>query len=232
MNKINENLGNIYQKGTPFSNGHRSRSNKDGFLLDRHLMIDIDEVILRPNGDIWAIVENKKQQPGPKSKLKNILTTTTNQKLALLELSNKLNCSLFVNIENEKNYYYLTDLINYKVFKSDVFDKTVSNRSYNVIKTDNQLFIEFRRVGNTIGFTCVVSRNSNSIIYNLASKISKLISVVHIDVDDFGSTIDFSIGMNMVGQVKSILNPEYCTPQERIRMEDEWEKLYKKMNVF
>jgi hypothetical protein len=232
MNKINENLGNIYQKGTPFSNGHRSRSNKDGFLLDRHLMIDIDEVILRPNGDIWAIIENKKQQPGPKSKLKNILTTTTNQKLALLELVNRLNCSLFVNIENEKNYYYLTDLTNYKVFKSDVFNKTVSSRGYNVVKTDNQLFIEFRRVGNTISFTCVVSRNSNSIIFNLASKISKLINVVHIDVDDLGSTIDFSIGMNMVGQLKSILNPEYCTPPERIRMEDEWEKLYKKMNVF
>ncbi len=232
MNKINENLGNIYQKGTPFSNGHRSRSNKDGFLLDRHLMIDIDEVILRPNGDIWSIIENKKQQPGPKSKLKNILTTTTNQKLALLELVNRLNCSLFVNIENEKNYYYLTDLTNYKVFKSDVFNKTVSSRGYNVVKTDNQLFIEFRRFGNTISFTCVVSRNSNSIIFNLASKISKLINVVHIDVDDVGSTIDFSIGVNMVGQVKSILNPQYCTPQERIKMENQWEDLYKTIGIF
>jgi len=232
MNKINENLGNIYQEGTPFSNGHRSRTNKDGFLLDRHLMIDIDEVILRTNGDIWAIVENKKQQPGPTSKLKNILTTKTNQKLALLELSNKLNCSLFVNIENEENYYYLTDLTNYKVFKSDVFNKTVSDRGYNVVKTDNQLFIEFRRFGNNISFTCVVSRNSNSVIFNLANKISELISGIHIDVDDLGDTIDFSIGMNLIGRVPSILEPQSCSPQERIRMENGWEDLYKKMNVF
>jgi hypothetical protein len=78
----------------------------------------------------------------------------------------------------------------------------------------------------------VVSRNSNYVIFNLANKISELISVIHIDVDDLGGTIDFSIGMNLIGRVPSILEPQSCSPQERIRMENGWEDLYKKMNVF
>jgi hypothetical protein len=233
MNQIlQENIGNIYQVGTPFSNGHRSRTHKNGFLLDRHLMIDIDEIIIDPQGNIWSVIEVKAQQPHPGSKLKNILTTATYQKRALLELSKKINCNLFVHIENEMNYYYLTDLTNYKIFTSDKFDDTVIKRNYKRIKTDNQIFIEFRMDSNSITFVAVVSRNSNSEIYNLSELLSKKLGVVHVDVDDTGSDITFSVGMQTVGKVKSVLYPESCTPSERIRLEKEWEDIYKTIGIF
>ena len=104
MKKFTEAQGNVYQLGTPFSNGHRSRSNKNGFLFDQNLMIDIDEVLIDENDQVYAIIENKKQQPNPGSKLKNILTQVTIQKLGLLELAKQLGRYVFVHIENESKY--------------------------------------------------------------------------------------------------------------------------------
>lgn len=233
-NIVNEAMGNVYQIGTPFSNGHRSRKNGDGFLFDQHLMIDIDQVIFNPDRSIWAIVENKKQLPGPSSKLKNILTTTTVQKNALLELTKRLNCHFFVYVELDKSYHLIQDLVNIKTFKEENFNRTKLERNYLTLDTDNKIFVEFRNVSNNIDFKSVDTRISNThpLVRNTAKSISRYLDVPNIEVDDSGESIDFYLNGVLNGSVDSVLNPKLIDHNLRTKLEIEWESIYKKMNIF
>lgn len=233
-NLTNEAMGNVYQTGTPFSNGHRSRKNGDGFLFDQHLMIDIDQVIFNPDRSIWAIVENKKQLPGPNSKLKNILTTTTFQKTALLELTKRLNCHFFVYVELDKSYHLINDLKNFKTFTEENFNKTKSERNYFTLDTDNKIFVEFRNISNNIDFKSIDTRISNThpLVKNVAKVISRSLGVPNIEVDDSGESIEFYLNGVLNGRVDSILNPKVIDDNLRTKLEIEWESIYKKMGIF
>jgi hypothetical protein len=233
-NLIFEAAGNVYQIGTPFSNGHRSRKNGDGFLFDQHLMIDIDQIIFNPDGSIWAIVENKKQLPGPSSKLKNILTTTTFQKMALLELSKRLNCHFFVYVELDKSYHLIKDLSGKKTFTEENFNKTKSERNYSILDTDNKIFVEFRNKSNNITFISIDTRigDSDSLVKNTSKNISQTLNVPNIEIDDSGEYIEFYINGVLNGRVESVLNPKTIESNLKSRLEIEWELIYKKMGIF
>jgi hypothetical protein len=233
-NLIFETAGNVYQIGTPFSNGHRSRKNGDGFLFDQHLMIDIDQIIFNPDGSIWAIVENKKQLPGPSSKLKNILTTTTFQKMALLELSKRLNCHFFVYVELDKSYHLIKDLSGKKTFTEENFNKTKSERNYSILDTDNKIFVEFRNKSNNITFISIDTRigDSDSLVKNTSKNISQTLNVPNIEIDDSGEYIEFYINGVLNGRVESVLNPKTIESNLKSRLEIEWELIYKKMGIF
>jgi hypothetical protein len=233
-NLIFEAAGNVYQIGTPFSNGHRSRKNGDGFLFDQHLMIDIDQIIFNPDGSIWAIVENKKQLPGPSSKLKNILTTTTFQKMALLELSKRLNCHFFVYVELDKSYHLIKDLSGKKTFTEENFNKTKSERNYSILDTDNKIFVEFRNKSNNITFISIDTRigDSDSLVKNTSKNISQTLNVPNIEIDDSGEYIEFYINGVLNGRVESVLNPKTIESNLKARLEIEWELIYKKMGIF
>lgn len=234
MNKfslIEESQSNIYQLGTPFSNGHRSRKNGDGFLLDRHLMIDIDEFIYAPDGSIFGVVENKKQQPGPDSRLRNIITERTSQKSALLELCKQLRCHLFVFIENEKKYYYFKNETPLKIYTQEEFQKGFTEKNLLRQKTDNKIFIEFRIEYNKVQLKSIDLRNDNQ-FFQLASSISSKLNIPLVEVNDEGDTIKFRCNGRFIDEVPSVLKPENKIGDFRRILEDEWESIYKKMNLF
>jgi hypothetical protein len=225
---------NIYQKGTPFSNGHRTRNGNEGFLNDQHLMIDIDRIVFNPDGTIWAIIEEKKQTPKPGSELKNILNTVTSQKRGLLEAAKILKCHLFVNLVFDQMYYQLFDINNMKEFTKEVFDKASSERNYTSVNTDNKIFLEFRNNFGKIKFTAVVRRGTKdgANTKDISAEISQKLNVPLIEVDDYGQKIVFYKDGQFMGEVDSILYPNTVSSQTRARLENEWETLYKKMNIF
>jgi len=234
FSQILENIGNVYQEGTPFSNGHRSRRNRDGFLLDRHNMIDIDEVIFDDTGKIWAILENKKRTPGPQSKLPNILTTTTTQKLALTELCKLLDCHFFVQLELENKYHLIDNLSVKTTYSKQKFEDTIKERNYTRLKSDNLIFVEFRVYSSNINFKAIVTRVSESSpeIKNLAKSISNSLGVTNVEVDDSGDFIKFFSNGKFIGRVKSILDPTSLTPNMREYIEKGWVWIYKQMGIF
>lgn len=229
---ILENTGNIYQEGTPFSNGHRSRRNGDGFLLDKHIMIDIDEVVFDANGKIWAILENKKRTPGSYSKLKNILTETTSQKQALSELCKLLQCHFFVQIELEETYHLIENLNVSKTFTKSKFDETILERKYSRLKTDNIVFVEFRN--NPMNFISIDTRISeaNNDVMNFAKSISNILGVPNVEVDDSGEFISFFNNGTFVGKVKSVKYPKSLSPLERKTLENDWTWIYNQIGIF
>lgn len=231
---IVEAQSNVYQIGTPFSNGHRSRKNLDGFLYDKHLMIDIDQIILNPDGSIWAIVENKKQLPGTNSKLKNILTSQTFQKLALIELSILIGCHLFVYVEFDKKYHLIKNSTTSVEFSEEKFENTKSVRNYQTLDSDNKIFIEFRNDFGNISFKSVDVRisESDNLVKNVAKKISDIIKVTLVEVDDSGEDIKFYINGNLVGNVLSVLNPKSIDTSLRSNLEMTWVDIYKKLGIF
>lgn len=233
-NIIKEASGNVYQIGTPFSNGHRSRKDGDGFLFDRHLMIDIDQIILNPDGSIWAIVENKKQLPGPNSKLKNILTSQTFQKLALIELTKLLGCHLFVYVELDKKYHLIKNSTQTVEYSESKFNNTKSTRSYQTVESDNIIFIEFRNDSGNITFKSIDVRisDSDNNIKNIAKKISDSIKVINVEVDDSGKDINFYIAGNLIGNVLSVLNPKSVNTSLRSNLEMTWVDIYQKLGIF
>lgn len=231
---IRENLGNVYQKGTPFSNGHRSRTGGDGFLFDRHNMIDVDELILDASGEIWAVLENKKQTPSATSKLLNILTTKTNQKLALIDLCSRLNCHFFVQIELENKYHLMQGESVKKTFTKEKFNSTIIERNFTRVKTDNLIFLEFRSDGNNIKFVAVVTRIAfaNDEVKKFGKRISSTLNVPNVEVDDSGEFIKFNLNGTFIGKVKSVLNPFSVDSELRQKLEKGWCWIYKQMNIF
>jgi len=229
MKKFTEAESNVYQLGTPFSNGHRSRTNKNGFLFDHNLMIDIDEIILDENNQVYAIIENKKQQPGPESKLKNILTQVTIQKLGLLELSKQLGRYVFVHIENESKYYQLLDRTKTRIFEAPKFDETLQTRNYQRINTDNKIFLEFR--SNMQLKALVLRNNDDELTFRIVRDMCQKLSLPLVEVDDTGRTIVFSLNGRKIGEVPSVLQPDRLSDISRESYEDSWEEIYQKMNL-
>ena len=229
MKKFTEAQGNVYQLGTPFSNGHRSRSNKNGFLFDQNLMIDIDEVIIDENDQVYAIIENKKQQPSPGSNLKNILTQVTIQKLGLLELAKQLERYVFVHIENESKYYQLLDRTKTKIFEAPKFDETIQSRNYLRINTDNKIFLEFR--SNMQLKALVLRNNDDELIFRIVRDMCQKLSLPLVEVEDTGKTIVFNLNGRKIGEVPSVLQPDKLSDISRGSYEDAWEEIYQNMNL-
>lgn len=235
FSKIVENLGNIYQEGTPFSNGHRSRSKKDGFLDNRHLMIDIDSFVVDSSDKIVAIIENKKRIPGPDSKLKNILDPKiiTSQKVALIELCRLLKCKLYVNIELDNMYYELLPDFSTKPYTKEVIDRTIQEKNLKLVSSDNIIFLEFRQYPK-VQFKAVFERaGDNNIDHNYISQIiSACGSIPHIQVDDLHRDILFKVQGKLVGSVKSVMYPQTVDEITRVNLQNKWEEIWRALNIW
>ncbi len=234
---ITEAKGNIYQIGTPFSNGHRSRKNGDGFLLDRHLMIDIDKIVIDSSNNIVGIIEKKAQLPKAGSHFSNILDPSVRspQKLALLELSKKLGIKLFIHVQSDKEYHLLKSDFSVKTYTEDLMNETLLKMNYNIIDSDNLIFIEFRMNYGSVSIKAVVERSgkSNVILTSYLNQISeKCGGIPIIKVNDERSDMTFRLNGQLVGTVPSILDPKSVSGEERLRIELMWEDIYKKMGIF
>lgn len=234
--KMLENVGNVYQKGTPFSNGHRSKTNKNGFLEDRHLMIDIDAIIVDSSDKIISIVEKKKQTPGKDSKLKNILdpNIVTSQKIALLELCRILDCKLYVHIENEKNYYLLKSDFSTKVFTEQVIKNAMKEKGLRLIETDNIIFLEFRQNYRRVQFKGIFERaGSSEILYKYMDQISQVCGQIPtVQVDDTMKEIQFRVKGKLIGTVPSVLYPQYADDVNRLNLENKWSDIWKSLGLW
>lgn len=248
FSKIIENQGNVFQKGTPFSNGHRSRTKKNGFLMGHHLMIDIDGLVVDSSDNIVAIIENKKQIPGEKSEFKNILDPNirTPQKLALLELCRLLNCKLYVNIEKDKTYHLLKPDFSTIPYTDEVINKTMKEKGLNMINSDNIIFLEFR-LDPKATFRAVFERTgSNTILYPYISQILKVCgSAQHVQVDDqydakserfivpiSQAKITFRIKGQIQGVVQSVLFPQYVDEITRGNLQNKWEEIWRNLSLW
>lgn len=234
---ITEAERNIFQKGTPFSNGHRSRKNGFGFLLDRHLMIDLDKIIIDSSGNIVALIEKKNQLPGPGSAFQNILDPSVKspQKLALLELSKKLNCKLFVYVNSTEEYHLLRQDFTTKTYSSEIMESTILKNKFKIVDTDNLIFIEFRLNYGSVQLKAIVERlsGSNTIMIGYTNQISeKCGSIPIIQVDDERPQIIFKSKGQIVGKVDSVLYPANVFGAERTRIENTWEDIYRQLGIF
>lgn len=236
FSKILEADRNVYQKGTPFSNGHRSRTNKNGFLLGKHLMIDIDGLIVDKNDKIVGIVEKKKRIPSADSEFQNILDPQVSnyQKLALLELSKRLACKLFVFIESEEKYYLLNQDFSTRQYTKASMTESISKNNLRIINTDGLIFLEFRKFGNTIVFKAVAERVSSSVImYKYLNQLSESCGKIPtFQVDDTSQEITFRVKGKLIGKVKSVLNPLLIDDLQRIKLEQDWEKIYTDLGIW
>ena len=233
--EILENVGNIYQKGTPFSNGHRSRINKDGFLENRHLMIDIDSFVVDPSGKIVAIIENKNQIPGPTSKLKNILdpNVVTSQKVALIELCRLLKCKLYVNIEKDGMYYELLPNFSTKSYTKEVIENTMIDKGLKLVSSDNIIFLEFRQYPK-VQFKAVFERAGGNILdHNYISQIIAACgSIPYVQVDDLHRDIIFKLDGSLIGSVKSVMYPQNIDDPTRMLLQNKWEEIWRKLGLW
>jgi hypothetical protein len=234
---IKEAKGNVYQIGTPFSNGHRSRKNGDGFLLDRHLMIDIDKIIIDPSENIVGLIERKAQLPKKGSQFSNILDPSVKspQKIALLELSNKLGCKLFIHVQSDKEYHLLKSDFSVKTYTESLMDETLLKMNYRIIDTDNLIFLEFRMNYGSVSLKAVVERfgKSDAILTRYLNQISeKCGGIPIIKVNDERPQMTFVQNGQLVGTVPSILDPKSVSGEERLKIELMWEDIYKKMGIF
>lgn len=236
FSKLFEASGNVYQKGTPFSNGHRSRREKDGFLEDRHYMIDIDSIVVDKSDKIVAIIENKKQTPGEKSKFKNILDpkVSTAQKIALLELSRLLGCKLYVNIESEKKYHLLRPDFTTKEYTQELIVNTMLEKNLRLINTDNLIFIEFRRNYNRVLFKAIFERpGSQNILYSYINQMAMACGKIpYLQVDDSGKDMTFRSNGKLIGVVPSVLQPQYVDDITRTNLENKWSEIWKKIGIW
>lgn len=234
---INEAVGRVHDKGNPFSNGHRSRVKKDGFLMNYHYMIDIDEIIYDKSGKIIALVEEK-YQPDYKmgsSKTVNILEDYTIQKDFLLYLCDILQCKLFVRIKRDNLYYRILNDNKSKEYSGELFEE--SKKKYLSYNSDNMIYIEFRKLYSSYKITAVVKRLEDNINVNLIlSELVSKLNVPLVKVGDSGDTIKFykssGPGGEFVDEVESILYPKIITDEHRIEIEDKWEEIYRKLGIW
>ncbi len=236
FSKIFEAGGNIYQRGTPFSNGHRSRKNKDGFLLGRHLMIDIDMLVVDKNDKIVGIIEEKNQLPKPGSAFENILDPKVSnyQKLALLELTKRLSCKLFIYVKTDKKYHLLNQDFTTKEFSEEVMAKSVADKSLRIIDTRDLIFVEFRNYYNKIVIKALAERvPSDNILYKYLNQISDAFGGLLIfQVDDTAEDIIFRVKGKFIGKVKSVLFPKDIDDVSRVKLEQEWETIYSNLGIW
>ena len=231
---IQEASNRFYIGGNPFSNGHRSRNNGDGFLKSYHYLVDIDQIIYDDFGKIIAIVE-KKYKPDSKV-LGNILEQSTTQKGLLLHLCKIIGCKLFVEITSTNKFYKILSNTEYKEYSSESFEK--ARQKYKTYNSDDMIYVEYRLRGNDYDIKAIVKRLEDNINVNLIlSELVNKLNVPLIKVDDLGSTIKFyksnGPGGKFVDEVDSISNPLSITnPIYRKNLEDKWEEIYKKLDIW
>ena len=230
---IQEASNRFYVGGNPFSNGHRSRNNGDGFLKSYHYMVDIDQIIYDDFGKIIAIVEEKYKA---ESKLGNILEQSTIQKGLLLHLCQMIGCRLFVKIKNTNKFYRILSDTTYKEYSSESFEQ--SRQKYKTYNSDDMIYVEYRKQGNSYIIKSIVKRledniNVDLILFELINKLD----VTLIKVDDLGSTIKFyksnGPGGKLIDEVDSVLEPTLISDNTyRRNLEDKWEQIYKKLGIW
>lgn len=223
----------VHGGGNPFSNGHRSRANKDGFLKS-HFMLDLDEIIYDQDNKIIALVEKKYKADSVK--LGNILKQPTIQKGVLLHLSNILKCKLFVNITSEDKYYRIDSLTDYKEFSSESFAE--SSSKYLKYNSDDMIYVEYKKSGQNFVIKAITRRLADNIDINgLLSLMSQKLNVPIIKVDDNSDVIKFykstGPGGVFVGKVESIQDPSSLVDDSKRRqLEDDWESIYRKLGIW
>jgi hypothetical protein len=224
----------FYTGGNPFSNGHRSRDRGDGFLKSYHYMVDLDEIIYDESGKIIAIVEAKYQAES--KKLGNILEQPTIQKGLLLHLCKILDCKLFVNLTSKNTFYRILSDNQYKEYTSKSFEE--ARNKYKTYKSDDMIYIEYRKQGDSYHIKSIVKRLEDNINMNLIlSELVNRLNVPLIKVDDLGATIKFyksnGPGGKFIDEVDSILNPTIVSdPIYRKNLEDKWEQIYKELGIW
>lgn len=210
----------FYEGGTPFSNGHRTKS-VGGFLENRHYLIDID-MIIYDNDSIKAIVEKKFKAD---SKMGNILKDREHfQRKMLLNFSEKIKAKLLVNITSENKYYQISDG-ELREYTPEKFLEAQSK--YLTYNSDDSIFIEFRS-GQP---AAIIKRLEDGInVDGLLDKISKLLKVDVFKVDDVntaGKIIFYTFDKKFIGSV-DILKTE----SERTLIENQWKEVYQKINLW
>lgn len=224
----------FFKGGNPFSNGHRSRDKGYGFLKSYHYMVDLDEIIYDESGKIVAIVEAKYQAES--KNLGNILEQPTIQKGLLLHVCKMLDCKLFVNITSLNKYYRILSETEYKEYSSESFEQ--AKKKYKTYKSDDMIYIEYRKRGNIYNVTAIVKRLEDNINMNLI--LSELVSRLNaplIKVDDLGATIKFyksnGPGGKLIDEVDSISDPSIVSdPIYRKNLEDKWEQIYRELGIW
>jgi hypothetical protein len=233
FSKIQEASNRFYGGGNPFSNGHRSRTNGDGFLKSYHYMVDIDQIIYDDSGRIIAIVEEKYKA---ESRLGNILEQSTIQKGLLLHLCQIIGCKLFVKIKSTDNFYRILSNTEYKEYSSKSFEQ--ARKKYNTYNSDDMIYIEYRKIGNNYIIKSIIKRLEDNINVDLIlSTLVNKLNVPLIKVNDLRSTIEFyksnNTGVEFIDEVDSILEPKIISdPVYRKNIEDKWEEIYKKLGIW
>lgn len=230
---IQEASNRFYGGGNPFSNGHRSRNNGDGFLKGYHYMVDIDQIIYDDSGKIIAIVEEKYKA---ESKLGNILEQSTIQKGLLLHLCQIIGCKLFVKIKSTNKFYRILSNTEYKEYSSESFEQ--ARQKYKTYDSDDMIYVEYRKQGNDYTIKAIIKRLEDNINVSLIlSELVNKLNVPLIKVDDLGATIKFyksnGPGGKFIDEVDSILEPLTVTDSiYRKNLEDKWEEIYKKLDIW
>jgi hypothetical protein len=224
-----------YGGGNPFSNGHRSQ-NSGGFLLPRHVLIDLDKIYYDETG-IKAIVEKKFKAES--LKLGNILTDNTYQKQILLSVCRKLGADLYVEITSENKLYLITGTnTSFNVPQSDFEYEFIQSGKFEY-NSDDVIFLEVRNNSPV----AIVKRNDGIQMNHLLEIFSKSLNIKIIKVDDTKGYIDFWIRDtkdNYVGRVNNrypgatsgIVNSSSLTNNTFSRVVLEWEFIYKKLGIY
>ena len=209
----------LYEGGTPFSNGHRSKSS-GGFLENWHYLIDLD-MIIYDNDSIKVIVEKKFK---PDSKMGNILTDSGHfQKKMLLNLCKKLNCKLFVNITSQDKYYEILDSETTKEWSPDLIEK--AKQKYYCYDSDDSVFVEFRK-GEPVAIMKRIADGLN--IDRLLQNMSNRLTCNIFKIDDLGDSINFfDSKSNLIGQTS-----QFNHESQRPMIEIQWKDVYQKMNLW
>jgi hypothetical protein len=209
----------LYGGGTPFSNGHRSKSS-GGFLENWHYLIDLD-MIIYDNDSIKVIVEKKFK---PDSKMGNILTDSGHfQKKMLLNLCKKLNCKLFVNITSQNKFYEILDSETTKEWSPDLIEK--AKQKYYYYDSDDSVFIEFRK-GEPVAIMKRIADGLN--IDGLLQNMSNRLTCNIFKIDDLEDSIYFfDFKGNLIGQTS-----QFNHESQRPMIEIQWKDVYQKMNLW
>lgn len=212
----------FYGGGNPFSNGHRSK-NYGGFLEDRHVLLDIDQIVY-DNDSVKYIIEKKFKA---ESRLGSILTTDTYQKKLLKSLCQSLGAELIIHITSENCYYDVSGdspkLIN------NIRELIEGLFSYD---SDDSIYIEFRNNKPV----AIVKRADGNKVNNLLEIFAKTLNIPIIGVSDSGNVIKFYTFSNgnttLIGSIDNV-SPRQDLSRERIlQVENQWRDVYKKLGIY
>ena len=217
---ISEASQRYYDGGTPFSNGHRSKSS-GGFLESRHYLIDIDQIIYNDES-IKVIVEKKFKAD---SKMGNILEDRNHfQRKMLLNLCEKIGAKLFINITSDNRYYHISEK-GIKEYSSDIFE--TSQSQYFTYESDDSIFIEFRDNKPA----AIIKRLQDGVnVDGLLDKMSKLLNVNIFKVDDIngsGKILFYTFNRKLIGSADIMIDNS-----QRPIIEEQWKDVYQKMNLW